>query len=224
MRCIRKTERTVVRDKKDTVQRQTCRKCGKSHQPRQCPAYGVSCRNCGKQSHYAKMCGSVKAQHGKTVHDVSPETDTLYVGTVNIDQLKSKVDNSWQSNVNVDCMTVEFKLDTGAEANVLPLTKTVLVAYGGMRLKLEGVITLKCSTPKSQASLTVYVSRRSSTPILGNEACEQLHLVKRVDIDSLQAKLPTTKEELIAQHPTVFEGLGEFAGEYHIHTDLNARQ
>lgn len=85
--------------------------------------------------------------------------------------------------------SVRFKLDTGAEANVLPLrmfksmtrkarrerrahlqlqpTKTVLVAYGGMRLRPEGLLTLKCSTPKACASLQFYVSRHSSTPILG---------------------------------------------------------
>ena len=240
-----KTRTPPIQRTQDMGQRhETCKQCGKSHQPRQCPAYGVSCHNCGKQNHYAKMCRSAKAQHHKTVHDVAPEIDTLYIGTVNIDQLKSKADKSWHSNVNVDCMCVKFKLDTGAEANVLPLkvftamtrkarrerrthlklqpTKTVLVAYGGMRLKPEGVVTLKCSTPKTQASLTFYVSRHSSIPILGNEACEELRLVKRVDIDSIEVKHPTTKEELIAQHPTVFEGLGEFAGEYHIHTDPKA--
>lgn len=166
-----------------------------------CVAYGVSCHNFGKQNHYAKMCESVKAQHGKTVHDVTSEIDTLYIGTVNIDELNSKV-YKWYVTVNVDYMSVEFKLDTGAEANVLPLktfksmmrrarrerrahlqlqlTKTVLVAYEGMRLKPEGVITLKCSMPKIQASLTFYVSKHSSKPILGNVACEELHLVKRM--------------------------------------------
>ena len=96
-------------------------------------------------------------------------------------------------------------------------TKTVLVAYGGMRLRPEGLLTLTCSTPKANSSLPFYISRHSSTPILGGDACEDLHLIKRLDINNLDVKHPTTKEELIAQHPTpVFEGLGEFAGEYHI--------
>lgn len=158
-----------------------CRKCGKSHQPKQCPAYGFSCHKCGKQNHYAKMCGSGKAQHRKTVHDISPEIDTLFIGTVNIGQLDSSFNKSWYSEVRVDNMSIGFKLDTGAEANVLPLrmfksiermarrerrahlqlqpTKTVLVAYGGMRLRPEGLLTLKRSTPKAHASLPFYISR-----------------------------------------------------------------
>ena len=96
-------------------------------------------------------------------------------------------------------------------------TKTVLVAYGVMRLRPEGLLTLPCSTPKAHASLPFYILRHSSRPILGGNACEDLHLIKRLDINNLDVKHPTTKEELIAQHPTpVFEGLGEFAGEYHI--------
>ncbi len=65
----------------------TCRKCGKSHQPKQCPAYGVECHKCGKQNHYAKMCESSNAPLGKTVHSVDPEIDALFIGTVKTDQL-----------------------------------------------------------------------------------------------------------------------------------------
>lgn len=43
--------------------------------------------------------------------------------------------------------------------------------------------------------------------------------MQRVNVEMLEVKYPTTKEEVIAQHPTVFEGLGQFAGENHIHTD-----
>lgn len=218
-----------------------CRKCGKSHPPRQCPAFGVSCRKCGKLNHYAKMCEPSYALHNKTVHDLSPEIDTLFIGTVNIDHLSSKKDNSWYADINAGYMSVKFKLDTGAETNVLPRTvfnslkrkarrgkqihlqlkptKTVLVAYGGVRLKPEGTITLECSTSKTKTNLLFYVSNHSNTAILGKEACEALGLVRRMDIDTLTVKLPTTKEELLTQHANVFEGLGEFSGEYHIHTD-----
>lgn len=40
-----------------------------------------------------------------------------------------------------------------------------------------------------------------------------------MDIDTLTVKNPSTKEELIKQHASVFHGLGEFSGEHHIHID-----
>ena len=100
-------------------------------------------------------------------------------------------------------------------------TKTVLIAYEGVRLDPEGTLTLTCWTSKAQAELTFYVSRHSTVPILGREACEELSLIKRVDIDTLAVRHPATKEELISQHPSVFNGLSEFDGEYHIPTDPN---
>ena len=38
----------------------TCSKCGKSQQPKQSPAYGVSCHNCGKQTTMQRFLGRVK--------------------------------------------------------------------------------------------------------------------------------------------------------------------
>ena len=146
---------------------------------------------------------------------ISVQKLTLFIGTVNIDQLDSSRDKSWYSEIRVDNMPIRFKLDTGAEANVLPLktfksmkrkvrcerrehlqlqpTKTVLVAYGGMRLRPEGLLTLTCSTPKAHASLPSYISRHSSTPILGGDACEDLHLIKRLDINNLDLNHPTRR-------------------------------
>ena len=43
----------------DAVQRgRACANCGLSHKPRECPAFGHSCRTCGKLNHWAKMCRS----------------------------------------------------------------------------------------------------------------------------------------------------------------------
>lgn len=35
-----------------------CRNCGGRHEPKKCPAYGSSCRLCGKPNHWAKVCRS----------------------------------------------------------------------------------------------------------------------------------------------------------------------
>ena len=39
-----------------------CKYCGSSHQHRQCPAYGKTCKSCGKKNHFAKRCRSNKGQ------------------------------------------------------------------------------------------------------------------------------------------------------------------
>ena len=39
-----------------------CKYCGSNYQHRQCPAFGKSCKACGKKNHFAKKCWSGKGQ------------------------------------------------------------------------------------------------------------------------------------------------------------------
>ena len=207
----------------------TCRKCANSHRPRQCPAYGATRRMCGKQNHYAKMCTSSKAP--EIPQRKNAVVDALFVRTLCIHHIAESADSAWYSDIDIGNMSVRFKLDTGAEANVLPYnifqrlqrptrldpTSTMLIAYDGAKLKPEGISTLQCNTGKAQVCLPFYIMKHCSTPILGREACDRMRLVRRVE--PLSTKSPATKEELIARFPTVFKGLGQFPGEHHIHVD-----
>ncbi|KAK0151889.1 hypothetical protein N1851_006731 [Merluccius polli] len=146
----------------------------------------------------------------------------------------------WHETATIRGIAINFKLDTGADANVLPMsmyrqipgpiqmrpTETVLIAFGGARVPADGVVCLKCRTTKSEAELDFHVTSQSHTPILGGDACEELQLVKRVE--ALSAKWPqpgkplATKEELIERYADIFTGLGEFPGVHHIHIDPTA--
>lgn len=61
-----------------------CRRCGKSHEPRQYPAFGAVCHKCGKSYHFSKVCRSVNRNdsRGKTEHSIMNETDSMYIGTL----------------------------------------------------------------------------------------------------------------------------------------------
>lgn len=97
----------------------TCRKCGKSHHPNQCPAYQVSCHRCGKMNHYAKICESSKMPHKRTVHNFSPEINSLFILTVDLRYLNSKTGNAWRDTTHAGYVSVKVMLDIGAEADIL---------------------------------------------------------------------------------------------------------
>ena len=42
------------------AKKRPCDKCGRSHPPRECPAYGKECHQCKKTGHFAKFCRSQK--------------------------------------------------------------------------------------------------------------------------------------------------------------------
>ena len=221
-----------------------CHKCGNKHEPRQCPAYGAVCHKCGKNNHFSKVCRASTEKSSnyktKTINNLESEVDSLYIGMIG--KYKKKAAHQakgtvWHETATVRGVAINFKLDTGADANVLPMhmyrqlpgpiqlrpTETVLIAFGGARLPTDGVASLECRTTKHKAMLDFHVSSRADKPILGGDACEELQLVRRVEALTARSqqpgKAPATKEEMLQRYAEVFTGLGEFPGVHHIHID-----
>lgn len=201
---------TPSHNKKEKVSgtSKACPRCGQTPAPRSCPACGAKCRACGKAIHFAKMC---KMKSVQTLQAV----DSLFMGTLQCTQINAicKNEESWYTTMTIRGIPIEFKLDTGDDANVLPLeqirnlpgdvilkpTETMLVAYGGARIKPAGYAFLKCHKGQKESRLLFFVMEQSTPPILGRAACEQLNLIKRIDL--VRATVPTTKDELVKQYP-----------------------
>ncbi|KAI5611206.1 hypothetical protein C0J50_11869, partial [Silurus asotus] len=80
-----------------------------------CPAYGKHCKNCEKMNHFAKMCRSKKV-HMVDEDDVTDQRPSLFVGMV----LTQPQTDEWTAELKIARRSVKFKLDTGAQANVIP--------------------------------------------------------------------------------------------------------
>ena len=213
----------------------SCVYCGLDHKPRKCPAFGQKCRKCGKLNHFAQVCRSSAQRRVHTLEESDSDQfeyeddeeynlliEELFVG--NIESSK------WQAKVTLEGKEVSFKLDTGAQANVIPhyiyktvgedgdikKTSAVLSPYGKGQIKPMGKVLMKCEVPstKKRLKLPFYVTREPYNAILGQDACEELNLVKRVEIDEVTESM--TKEEMLEEYKDLFEGLGSFEREYNI--------
>ena len=234
-----------------------CKYCGGYHAPRQCPAYGKTCANCHKRNHLSKVCqqgAKSSYKRSKAVNSLSEAADTqidtddsddsllmdvLSIGTV-------AVNDDWTEKLSLRPTTINFKLDTGAKANVLPYrsyqrilrttggskaikkpltpTKRVLVGIGGGKTRPRGITTIKCTVKSRQIQatncLSFYVTDENIA-VVGSQACQEMNLVKK--IGSLkpahgQKEDPSTssKEGLINRYHDVFKGLGSYKRSYHI--------
>lgn len=134
----------------------------------------------------------------KTVNNIESEVDSLYIGMIGNNGKKAvshTKGSKWFETASIRGVAIRFKLDTGADANVLPMcilkqlpgpiqlhpTTTVLVAFGGARLPSNGVASLQCKTARHTANIEFHVAREADKAILGGEACTELGLVKRVE-------------------------------------------
>ena len=179
-----------------------CTFCGSSHSRGSCPALGKTCDYCQKRDHFAKVCRKILRDFGgKTIHAVAEsegsdnEADLLTFSVESSDECPSQDD--WHVSLKIADTRVNFKLDSGADCNVI--SKSLLD-----RLPVGPKQTRQC-----KAKLKVYDGRRITPSGKISLTCEY--------------KGKFTVLNLESEYADVFEGLGEIKGVQHkIQIDPNA--
>ncbi|KAK7096845.1 hypothetical protein V1264_003892 [Littorina saxatilis] len=209
-----------------------CNNCGQRHGRRACPAYGKRCSNCTKPNHFAKVCRSRRPT--KTVHDIEEHDEEDDDSFLNIDVIAIGKDHPDTAYANITLDTgdvIRFKVDTGAQANVIPYQiykrmsvqpplkqgKTSLYGYTGQRIDVKGIMQIKCSYKDRKYQGTFYVAETTghSQPVLGLQASLQLQIIKMI----LTVTNPEmTHESVLKEYSHLFnDGLGNLDGEVTIH-------
>ena len=125
-----------------------CKYCGTNHQCQQCPAYGKTCKSCGRKNHFAKKCRSKGQSQSHTgtgskksfkYREVNVDQESTDDGQ--IDEITSKVRSMYYNDIHFNsvntCMHIKlntkscngnslktrFKVNTGADGNLLPLAE-----------------------------------------------------------------------------------------------------
>ncbi|XP_036347774.1 uncharacterized protein K02A2.6-like [Rhagoletis pomonella] len=120
--------------------------------------------------------------------------DFKYVNVIHTYRENKQCYGKWHAMVKVGSHTLNLKLDTGADCNVLPLKEAKrlsakivnsgtkrLVAYNEQTINVIGETTLHCKAPKNSARVVFKIVRENLQPILGREWCEQLGFIVRVN-------------------------------------------
>lgn len=218
-----------------------CMKCGaESHLINKCPAFGKKCNHCKLFNHFANVCFKKKKQ----LHEISNSEEINTVEKTNNDDFmfiglisenKSSHEKEWLTKLEINKCFVEFKIDTGAMANVIPMkifkslgyernkicqTTTQLKSYTGSILKTLGKVSLKCKIKSNSYDIEFFVIDSDSQPILGLESSTQLNLIKRIEtVNACLNSYDTIKEKF----RDVFTGTGCLKEKYHIVIDKNIK-
>ena len=143
--------------------------------------------------------------------------------------------NSWWAKIQVQGVDLRMKIDSGAEAKVLPksvfetlmdkptirTSKTKLKAFGGGIVQPLGVATINYRAGESSACHDTFITQEAC-PILSLHTSVALGLIGQgpngnlIGMNSLTTKT-ITKESLLEEYPEVFKGTGRYPGKYHIH-------
>lgn len=213
----------AVRDK-------DCNHCGRKHEPRKCPAYGTVCRKCDGKNHWAKVCRSkVHKPNTRRVsalerQDEDSDTDSVYLGELKtVDSLDTEKSTVWLQKILVNNNEILFKLDTGAQVNILPKSeltkwsnkpvikkcKQPVLDYSDNEVPILGECLVSCETDKIKKKVKFLITTLDACPILGLQACQCLGLIKRLNQVKAENKChQETPEMVINEFPDVFTGMG----------------
>lgn len=219
-----KKEANKKKEKLNRTGTSSCDYCGTSHQPRKCPAFGKQCKYCQKWNHYEIQCYAKKNLHAveekedQQEEDSDSNSDSFLVHAVKTKQNRGAWHETIQVN-NCPKQFVTFKLDSGAQANILPENvfnslkvnkdklkrpNTKLSLYGGTPLPSIGkcILNLRCKNGVTKlVEFHVVKEGMQTPPILGLEDCENLNLIKR--INQIETHIPN---DIQTQYKDMFKG------------------
>ena len=223
-----------------------CRKCGRTHKYRECPAYGKQCKQCQGWGHFvvfhkAKKLGDTRRKVDFVTYDSETDSeDDLFFGAVHVLNLDSATvhNDDWVSDIRVGETDISFKLDSGAQGNILPLdtyrriipavclkpTRTVLSGFTrDIKVKPLGTVTYKCQTRHGASQdVTFFVVKEADTPLMGRVTCQSLGLISLVQAVVTGSALTFSK--LKELYPPVFDKkLGELGEPYSMQLDPSIR-
>ena len=160
--------------------------------------------------------------------------------------LKAKLDTGAQGNILPmrlyrEMFKHQIDRDGKVKPNALSPSNVVLTAFGGSRINHHGIVSIPCSYGGENSNASFYVTDTPGPAILGLPTSTDLNLLKfncTIQTQQLhtsgdagaqtisnspdQPKEPSPfkdKQDLIAQYPECFNGIGKFQGEYHITLD-----
>ncbi|XP_053305893.1 uncharacterized protein K02A2.6-like [Spea bombifrons] len=203
----------------------SCGKCGKNHEPRNCPAYGQKCRICKKYNHFASQCKQATRLHAVKTYTSDSSDEDIFVDMVKQLPMPAK---EWIIEVEAHGTLIPFKVDTGADPNVIPealwkklqprpkLQKQtkVLKAYNGLDIPTVGqcILTLQHNSTVTKHPFVVVPGEK--VPLLGLQSIQQLGLLTKLfEITELKHKSIAT---LLVKYKDVFSGLGKLPIKYKI--------
>ena len=173
----------------------------------------------------------IKVENHNKPHDTQDET---YIFSVDDDEQQP---DTVYATLNIGLTDkIKFKIDTGAQVNVIPavvydklnnpppLSKARhrLVSYTGQQLTVKGAIHLQCSYKgKTCKSEFIVAEGCQSQPILSLKTSLELSLIQ-LTLSLENPKMPLTKESVISEYKDVFSGFGGLDGTVSIQIKENA--
>ncbi|XP_077517721.1 uncharacterized protein LOC144128270 [Amblyomma americanum] len=184
----------------------------------------------------AEVCCKARAADVNEVAERPDDDDDFTVLHVSTACKKASAADArdWEVATRISGREVRLKVDTGAQANLLPRglfealgtkqqpepARAVLRSYGGNEIVHMGKVCLPVRIGADTRLVEFFVVKKGRQAILGLQACEQFGLVNRIRAVKKDEAL---SECVRRQYPKLFMGIGKLKREYSMTLQDGAR-
>ncbi|KAL5491807.1 hypothetical protein EMCRGX_G017171 [Ephydatia muelleri] len=217
----------------------SCFRCGGKHYATTCKLKSVTCNNCGKTGHIAKVCrsnptgakSSAARQKGKAARGHSPEKeDSPPREGSKVHSLYNFSSSSNKLFLQVNGVNLPMEIDTGAAVSILseatykstwsassrpPLaySNIVLRAYSGHKLHVLGKVGVNVSFQGKTAKLDLIVVSNEGPTLLGRDWLAALGMDINSNIHNVHSIHSSSLQTILDKHSPLFsEDLGKLKG------------
>ena len=203
-----------------------CQFCGYRHKRGPCPAFGKNRNVCHKQNHFAKVtqCKATTKEVHTVVKESAREEQPFFIGTIGSKQV---ADKDWCVNFQINNCTIPFKIDTGAQCNVMlrsTCNEAGIVTSGRSRSKLVSYSGNEIKTIGKTDVVVLYEGRYHVMEVQVVDGyvktATELNPVKRLFTVGCRGD-GDPQAEILKSYRGQFSGIGTVPGEYEIKIDAS---
>lgn len=177
-------------DDKKFNSKKKCTYCNRAHKPRECPAYGKECNYCKKIGHFASACRKKEVSMITTKNNYESDSDEYTIGIIENEENGTY---RWYEKIELNNKIVKFKIDTGADVNVLPINKLkqitshsqikpttiTLNGFGGSKVEALGECTIRCTYGNiKNLKIRFIIVDEKTVPLLGLNTIMHLGMIQ----------------------------------------------
>ncbi|XP_044756800.1 uncharacterized protein K02A2.6-like [Coccinella septempunctata] len=206
-----------------------CTRCGSIHGPKSCRAYGKKCQNCGLMNHFSKLCKNKNIKNIEIHEEESSDNEELFIRLIELENINK---DNWTADLNIFNKTISFKVDSGADVNVIPYvtyksyfqnikineSKIKLTEYTGTQINVLGYIDISVLFKSKKYDVRFFIAKTNGKPVLGRETIEKLNIARIVG-----ALSDGSAENYLEKYKDVFDGIGCLPGQYRIKIDTTVK-
>lgn len=162
---------------------------------------------------------------GRWVEEEEKAQEELFLAPVQIlnSMDTTKRTQGWYQDIWIGNQLIRVKLDCGAEVSTLPEhlfnkyfktkmmlkpTEVVLKCYGNFKIHPVGCLILNIKYKHFECIEKFFVIKGNEIPLLSYTACENLNLIKRLDV--VNSSLTSSVKDFVNINADLFDGLGCF--------------